>query len=642
MIRKLVVVLLAGMMCLVGITSALAVKYNEAPMLRVKVAAGELPPVEERLPEEPLVLPVRDKIGTYGGTVDTASFRIPPLLGYNMGNFSGQTLVTYAWGLRAKAGTIVSNIAKDFEVNENATKFTFYLRKGMKWSDGYPFTTEDITFYWNQVIKNDQLTLSKPPVFKNKDGSLMELKVIDETTFQLIFKDPQPAFLSTLASAWGSSPHFVMYPKHYLKKFHPDFTDEKELKTLVKEEGFDEWFQLFGAKVGSHKPQSNPEKPRLQAWIPKKVPPDIPPWVWERNPYFWAVDEEGNQLPYIDRFRNTKVEVELNYLRAITGESDMAFILSFDPLGELKKAEKEGKLKVLLASPPYDTERHLIFNQTSNDPMLRKIFGDKRFRVAVSHAINREQISNLLYFGMLEPQQSMPPKGSEIYEVTKHLAKKYTEYDPEKANRLLDEVGLDKRDSKGYRLRPDGKPLFLNVLTYQQAWAPTIEIFADNLREVGLNTQLKIVDLGYFWPAVRNNEVDVWATAGGPVNPTLIDGNARFFVPFESGSGYAPKYGQWVRTDGKQGEKPTGAFMENVERWRKLLVEPDAEKRLQLKKEIVTTAIENLWVIGTLEANPLILVFNPKMKNVPEGSASLAWDNIFGDVYRPETYFFEE
>lgn len=638
MIRKLVVVLLTGVICLLGITSALAVKYNEAPMLRTRVAAGELPPVEERLPEEPLVLPVRDKIGTYGGTVVCAGCRIPPVEGYHIGNYIGQTLLTYAWGLRDEQGTIVSNIAKGFEVSEDSTEFTVYLRKGLKWSDGHPFTTEDIDFAWNYVVKNDSLTPAKPSVFMNEDGSLIDLKVIDDYTFQLINKETNAGLLGSLCVPNTS---LCLSPKHYLRQFHPDFVGEKELKDLVKKEGFNEWFQLFLAKTGDCKATSNPEKPRLQAWIAKKVPPDNPPWVWERNPYFWAVDEQGNQLPYIDRFENTKVAMEVQEMRSITGESQMTWVENLQIFAEVLKSQEEGKVRLVTFDIPSNCERKLVFNQTSKDSVLRQIFRDKRFRVAASHAINREEISQLFYMGTIEPQQVMPPKGSRVYEATKDVGKKYTEYDPEESNRLLDEMGLDKRDSQGYRLRPDGKPFALNIATYDPNWLDTIELMASYLREVGLNAKLKLIDMAYFQSARRSNELDVWATAGDMINPNLLGPDARWWVPIDAECGYAPEYGRWVATDGIKGEEPTGDFMANIERWRKLFTEPDPEKRLQLAKEIVTTAVENLWIIGTLETPLYSVQMAPNIKNVP-ARASCCWNGIFLDVYRPETYFFEE
>lgn len=642
MVRKLVVVLLSGIIYLsLTVTSALAVKYNEAPMLKVKVAAGELPRIEQRLPEEPLVLPVRDEIGKYGGTLNTAGTRTAPLFGgYSMGNYIGASLLAFAWGLRAELETIVPNIAKDFEFNKDMTKFTFYLRKGMKWSDGHPFTTEDIVFYWNHVLKNDELSPGKPKPFKNKDLSLIELKVIDDYTFQFTIKEPNPMFLRAMASRELCP--LCAYPKHYFGQFHPDFADEKDLKALVKKEGFENWTQLFTAKVGDIQTQKgNPEKPALTPWIPKRMPPDLPPWVWERNPYYWAVDSAGNQLPYIDRWQHTKVELEVKNMRALSGESDATCALPFDLLGELKKSEKEGKIKIVLAAVPLNAQRMLWFNHTSNDPVLRQIFRDKRFKIAVSHAINQEEISQLLYMGMLEPQQSMPPK-SRVYEATKYLAKKYTEYDPEKANRLLDEVGLDKRDSKGYRLRPDGKPLFLSITTYQQAWAADIELVASHLREVGLNAQLKLLDGSFWGPGWSNNELDVAMMAGIPVNPDLVTNRSFVFLVNSTWGSFAPLYAQWYASDGERGEKPTGEFMRGLEIWEQLCIEPDPEKQLELQKEIIAISVDNLWRIGILEPAPEVIAFNPDLKNIPPVEAIMCWDNISLDVYRPETYFFAE
>ncbi|GAI95415.1 unnamed protein product, partial [marine sediment metagenome] len=257
----------------------------------------------------------------------------------------------------------------------------------------------------------------------------------------------------------------------------------------------------------------------------------------------------------------------------------------------MKKYEEEAGYETSLWYPMNASDRMLAFNQTSKDPVLRKIFRDKRFRIAVSQAINREEISQILHFGMTEPQQAMPPKGTLLYEATKHVAKLYTEYDPAKANRLLDEMGLDKRSAEGWRLRPDGEELFLNFETYQKAWTPSLEMVVDHLRNVGLKASFKIIDLGLFNPRAGDNEMDCYWTAGHsvPVYPDHF-----VFFPKEDRTPYAPAYGLWYASDGEKGEEPTGEFMENIKRYEQMMIEPDAEKRFELQVQIVTTAVEEL------------------------------------------------
>ena len=212
-------------------------KFKEAPMLAELVASGELPPVDERLPINPLVLPVIDGIGKYGGDINTAGLRPPPFNGYNLGNFSGQTLVFYAWGLRGEVGEVVPNIAESFEINEDSSHFTVHLREGLKWSDGERYDADDAAFFWNSVLQNEELRPAKPPVYLNSDESLMEFNVIDDFTIEFIADLPKPWFMDRLAS-YRSGGDFCRHPEHYMTQFHPDFAEEEDLNKLVSDGGF--------------------------------------------------------------------------------------------------------------------------------------------------------------------------------------------------------------------------------------------------------------------------------------------------------------------------------------------------------------------------------------------------------------------
>jgi peptide/nickel transport system substrate-binding protein len=610
-------------------------RYKEAPMLAELVASGELPPVDERLPLNPLVLPVLEEIGTYGGDINSVGMRPPPLNGYNLGNFSGQTLVFYAWGLRGEVGEVVPNIAESFEINEDSSRFTIHLREGLKWSDGEPYTAVDASFFWDHVLQNEELRPAKPPVYQNSDGNLIEFNVLDDFTIEFIADTPKPWFMDRLASYWSGG-DFCRHPEHYMKQFHPGFVTEEELDNLVSDGGFSTWNELFGHKVGPHNVEGQVMKPYMQAFIPTKVAPDTPPWIWERNPYFWAVDETGQQLPYIDRILHTQVSKEVMDLQALTGDLEYVWGLDFKLLPDFFDAEEQGKVRVVKFYFPGDTMLNVTFNQHTEDEAQRAIYQDIRFRKAVSHAINRDEISTLNYFGTVSPSQPMPPLGTPTRAATEHLATLYTEYDPDLANSLLDEIGLDKRDADGWRLRPDGEKLFINFVHY--GWGDDTELVVDHLQQVGIHATNRLIDSRLYWERMQAIDWDALTIGGTPTHPYILT-SRRAFVPVKDSAPF-PLFGLWLDTNGAEGLEPTGKPMENQEKWLALQSETDPAMQLQLVTEIVTTAREELWVIGTTTMSPIIGVLDPTLKNLPD-EVFMGWDNTMADVYRPETIFFD-
>jgi len=292
--RKLVVVLISGTISLLlGMGSVMAAKYNEAPMLKIKVAAGELPPVEERLPEEPLVIPVVEEIGEYGETMHINTLN-PGCWGAG-----GWQIINFECMLRiAPDGkTILPNLAKDYKLSENGKTLTLYLRKGIRWSDGAPFTADDILFWYEDVILNDELTPVKPKRW-SPGGELMKVEKMDDYTVRLHFARSYP--LVTIQLARNANRGGFYLPKHYLKQFHPRYVPMEKLEKMTEKEGYDYWYQLFnrkrddgwGGKAGVGYPTL-----RSHVLIEKKE--EV--YIAGRNPYYWKVDPAGNQLPYIDK-----------------------------------------------------------------------------------------------------------------------------------------------------------------------------------------------------------------------------------------------------------------------------------------------------------------------------------------------------
>lgn len=623
-------------------TFAQSSSFKEAPMLADLVKAGKLPAVEKRLPKEPLVLKgVEVAVGKYGGDLNTVGERISPLNGYNYGLFSGQQLIFPEWSAQGSTGKYVPNIAKSWEVSSDFTKFTFHLREGLNWSDGKPYTADDIEFYMTNVLKNDKLSPVKPTWLKNSDESLVDFKKVDNYTVTFTFKNSQPWFLEWVALAY-SGYLFTFHPKHYMMQFHPDFVKEADMTALLKKENAEDWAMLYGKKVSTFLADSEPAKPRMTAFIAKKVAPDTPPWIYERNPYFWAVDGAGNQLPYLDSVRHTQLDVNVKNLKSITGESDYTWGMDISMYPEMKAAQDKGKIRIIRFIFPGDADHRLHFNLQCKDEAQRKIYEDIRFRKAISFALDRDEINNLLYLGLMKPSQASLPTGTVTRKACDELklAEMYTKFDPKQANQLLDEVGLNKKNGDGWRLRPDGKELFIEFITY--GWQNDIELEVAQLQKVGIHATFKMLDSKLFWERVNAMDWDAVGIAGTPMHPWFVTVNStRSFVPAGDFLFPYPQYSLWNINKGTKGEEPKGKPKEVLEKWKQIFTELDEKKRLQLVVDIVKTATEELWTISTLTMAPMMGTVNPTLKNLPN-EVIMGWDNLMADVLRPETLFYDK
>ena len=263
-------------------------RFGEAPLLAQRVREGHLPPVSQRLPENPLVIVPPQQHGPYGGT--WARFATGPRdVGIVEARFAYEGLVRWD----AMAQKVIPNLAVRWEIADGGRSFTFYLRRGVKWSDGHPFTVDDLIFWYEDVLQNEEITPVVPRDFK-RGGQVMGLQKVDDYTVRFTFLEPNGLFIVKLASGRGYE--MLRYPAHYMKQFHPQYASLEKLEAMSEAAGFDLWRQLF-ADMHDWR---NPDIPRLWPWI-VVAPPPARPAVLERNPYYWKVDPAGNQLPYIDR-----------------------------------------------------------------------------------------------------------------------------------------------------------------------------------------------------------------------------------------------------------------------------------------------------------------------------------------------------
>jgi len=607
-------------------------RFNEAPQLADLVKQGKLPPVEERLPKNPLVVTPYEEIGQYGGNWHRAWLGLSDQWGPN--KICVEHLVMFD-----KGGTkVLPNIAESWKISKDAKTYTFKLREGIKWSDGVPLTTDDVMFWYEDFLLNKELTPSVP-TWLMAGGKPCKIEKVDNYTFTVKFDQPNPLFLINICKQGGNA---FFLPKHYGKQFHPRYTTKDTLDALTKESGFQFWYQLFDAKVSnSNAWLQNPELPVLYPWK-NTTPPTATTMIFERNPYYWKIDPAGNQLPYIDKISNALLENrEMVTMKAVAGEIDMQERhLSLSDYTLLMENRTKGGYRVLQWKQGVGSDVMLCLNQNVKDPALRKIFEDRRFREALSIAINRDEVWKLIYLGMGKPRQCSLISGVAFYDP--EWEKIWEEYDPKKANEVLDRMGFNKRDKDGFRLRPDGKTLALTI-TFPSgifgAWSDVLEMVKKYWEAVGIKVAIQPVERSlYVTRATAGDlEIGVW---NFDRNAAVMSDPGRLLGTVSDGP-WAPLYGQWYSTGGKGGEEPKGDIRRIYDLWDKITVTADETQRNRLFKEIINIHKRNIWMIGIVGELPQPVVVKSNFRNVPDG---IVWDDTLRSPKnaRPEQFFFKQ
>ncbi len=601
-------------------------KYNEAPMLAELVKQGKLPPVEQRLPGKPLILRPVEQVGEYGGTFRGA------YLGLSDAYVIERWRLARILEFSPDGSRITPGLAEKWEISKDSKEFTFYLRKGLKWSDGHPFTTDDVMFWYSSILLNKELTPQFPSWLTSGPGQNAKIEKINEFTFKVIFPQPNAIFLEQIPVYGGQ----FAAPAHYLRQFHPSYTPIEKLESMAKEAKFEKWYQLFSLKAASFQ---NPECPVLGAYR-VVTPPPSPIVVLERNPYYWKVDVKGNQLPYIDKLQFEFLEnIDVLTMKVIAGEYDGDFLhMATSDYSLLVENSKKGDYRVLNWRYGYGSAVAYYLNQNVKDPVLKSLFHNKKFRTALSLAINRDDINKLFYFGLAKPRQASLVKGSPYYNPA--WEKAYIEYNPKEANRLLDEIGLSKRDKDGIRLRPDGKPLTLTieVMTQIKEWIDVTEVVKKYWEDLGIKILMKSGERSLVVLHYQNAdfEIGVWnfdRSINPLADPGIILGTAMDHP-------WAPLYGQWYTSGGKAGEEPTKEVKQIYELWEKVRSATDLKERDRLFKDIVRIHYNNIWYIGTVGEHPRLAVVKNNLRNVPE---DLLCETILqhpSNAY-PEQFYFK-
>jgi peptide/nickel transport system substrate-binding protein len=604
--------------------------FKENPMFSEKVKKGELPAVEKRLPAEPLVVMPYDEVGKYGGK----------LRGIAIAYESGTSEIM-AWRqanlvrFNDDCRTVVPNVAKSWKWNQDYTGITFTLRKGHRWSDGSPFTADDVVFYMDDIILNKEIHKATPSPWGPMGASVEK---IDALTVKFKFKKP---FTGLLYYLGGDGSYFDAFaPKHFLKQYHIKYNPKANEE--AKKNGFDDWVQQFGVYWNKWKDAviASPDGlkvPTLESHVMTKI--STQRRVFVANPYFFKIDTAGNQLPYIDTHHERFLEKQLWPLEIMNGNVDQkSQNMPLDIYPTLKENETKGNYTLQL--PPGMAGPTFIFNMTDKDPVLRKIYADVRFRYAMSLAINRDEVNETLFLGLCTPEQALPQMVAFVTEADKKFM---TAYDPKRANELLDEMGL-KRGKDGIRLRSDGKKLtVLWEYTLQYVWSPEFPaLIADYWRSVGVNVLLKEVNTQLTRDKQTSNTLDITSEWMPPYEPLLLASPENFVPPYSS---FMPIMGipwlDWRTSGGKTGEEPPGwvkRLWEIGDEWVTLTI--GSPRYMELGKEMIRINLENLVVIGTLSDVPLINVVSNRLGNVPKWTIN-TYGYGYSYPYRANQWYFK-
>jgi peptide/nickel transport system substrate-binding protein len=621
--------------------------FSEAPMLADQVKAGKLPPVEQRIPAEPMVWQPLDQAGKYGGTWRRAF--TGPGDGEN-GNRIQSSDKPLHWS--ADGSKIVPSVAKGYDLSDDGKTYTLHLRKGMKWSDGAPFTADDFIFWFEDIYGNPEIVPTPTPEMQpgGKPGKMVK---VDETTVRWDFEVPYYLFEDIMAgdTAMGGGQavrqaakvSFGAYaPAHYLKQFLPKYSSVEAVNARAKKEGFENWVQMLHFKKDW---ELNSDVPVLGPWRTVR-PINTPVWLLERNPYYYAVDTAGNQLPYFDRVQFTLAEnLEIINLRAMAGEYDeQERHIDLAKLPVLLDNQEKGNYKVHLDLGFAGSDFMFHVNQSYNgDPEIRKWLTNADFRRALALGIDRDQLNETFWLGVGTP--GSPAPGENMPQSPgPEWRKKWSTLDVKQANALLDKIGLSKKDSDGYRLRTDnGQRLRLEVIAIA-AFLPypkLSEMVADQWRKIGIQADVKEMERGLGYAKMNNNEhqLFVWNNGG----TELLYLFPLWAVPTIPGAAFGPEYAAWYSSGGKQGKKPEDP---NILKIMDLYTEASglkADGRNKNAQEIWKILVDQQYGIGTVGQSPAglgVRLVSNKLGNIAGRVCNSQHCRTPGNSH-PETWYFK-
>jgi peptide/nickel transport system substrate-binding protein len=605
--------------------------FMGSPYFKDAETKGDLPPVAERLPKTPAVAKMPE-IGHQGGELRMlmASAKDTRVLVA----YSYARLVCYDAEYK-----LVPDICESFDVQEGRI-FTFKLRDGHKWSDGEPFTAEAFRYFWEDVANNQELMPTGVPKILTVDGKPAKVEFPDPLTVRYSWDKPNAEFLPQIA---GASPLFIFRPGHYLKKFHKKYADAEKLAAAVKDAEQPSWAALHNRKDNQYK-NDNPKLPTLDPWVLHNKPP-AQRFIFTRNPYYYRVDEKGQQLPYADQVVFEVTDSKLIPAKAGEGDSDLqARNIRFDNYTFLKQKEDEKqKVWVRLWDDGRGSRIVLFPNLTCNNQTWRGVFRDVRCRRALSLAIDRDEINQAIYFGLGVPANNTVLNLSPLYKP--EYSTTWATSDIDQANRLLDEMGLTKRNDDNLRLLPDGKPMVIIIDTSGESTEETdvLQLIRDSWKKIGVDLFAKPSELEVFRNRIFAGESLMSISVGLDNGFPSADMSPWEFCPTTQQQLQWAKWGQYYETGNQDGEKvdmpEAQKLFDLMQEWRVAL---DTAARTKIWEQILAIWTDQVYTIGTVANVPQPVVVNRHLHNIPE-KAVWSWEPgaQFG-VHKPDTFWFDD
>lgn len=603
-----------------------------SPYLDEQVATGDLLPVEMRLPQEPRIidLPKLGRgTGRYGGTIrmligGQRDIRYMPINGY-------ARLIGYDLGLN-----FIPDILQSWEADRDRV-FTFRLRKGHRWSDGHPFTAEDFRYCWEDVILRGDLG-GMPPEMR-LEGKDPVFEVLDELTVRYSWHAPLLDFLPLLAAP---SPLRLCMPAHYLKAFHGTYASKADLEALIVQQRVDDW-QALHQKMSRVTRPENPDLPTLDPWRPRTTPP-AQQFVFERNPYFHRMDQDGQQLPYIDRVVMNVSSYEIIPAKVAAGESDLQAVgVEFSDYTLVKDGESRFPIKVGLWTRTQGSRVALLPNMTCADPVWSALYRDLRVRRALSLAINRTEINKALFFGLARESANTVLPESPLYR--EEFARAWSQHDPEQANALLDQVDLTPIRLDGYRRLSDGRVAGIMVETAGESTVETdvLELIAEHFRAIGIALWTRVSQRDLF--RSRNMagliSMSVWTGLDNAVPTAAMP--PYELAPTSEDQYIWPRWGVHYASKGAQGSPPelpeVQELVDLVGRWR---MSRSHDERVEIWHRMLAIHADQVFTIGTVNGTKQPIVRNARLQNLPEtGLIGYQPTSMLG-IYMPDSFWLKE
>jgi len=607
-------------------------QYNEAPMLANRVSSGDLPLVDDRLPVTPKVIPVAEQIGNYGGSFRRGFKGVSDRAGPH--KMKDHQLVWYDQDLNLQP-----HVAESWDVSDDAMEWTFILREGMRWSDGHPFTTADIQWWWDHDETNKAITpVIDTDYVTGPDRTPMEIEVIDEVTIKFKFAHPKPLFIFELTRFAAS----VYLPGHYLSQFHMELTDDQDaLKSAVDKAGFSTWVEYY---VDRRWWYLNPDLPEIGPWLAKnELSNEL--FLMERNPYYFGVDAAGNQLPYVDVIQHRLFGTpDVFDLWIVNGEIDFqARHVSIGNFTLYKESEDKGDYQVYIG--PRSSHIAIQLNLSTKNEQLREFFQKRDVRLALSAAVDREAINELVYDGLLTPRQYSPISASPQYYPT--LSNAHLTYDADYANTLLDEAGYAEKNNRGERVWPDTTEVISFIIEGTAVQSSVdenaIQQIINYYNAIGIQASYKSLERSLYTEHFRANEIEAAFWGGDRTVLPIVD--SRIFTGEMIDRPWAAGWGIWKNsggTDPNSEEPPEDHWIRNI--WDihdKVTAEADSTKQQDLFTEILDIWAKELPMIGYLGEMPGLVIVKNGVRNYLPGQPL---DNTTGDEHllNTETYFWDD